>query len=131
MTWLLDTSVCIPLINRTDEHVVAPPLGQSPGSLRLCSVVKAELHFGAHNSARVAENLQRVETFCRAFESLPFDDAAAERYGLIRAQLRREGRPIGANDLMIASIALSGGLTLATRNMDEFARVPGLDVERW
>ena len=131
MTWLLDTSVCIPLINRTDEHVVARLLGQSPGSLRLCSVVKAELHFGAHNSARVAENLQRVETFCRAFESLPFDDAAAGRYGLIRAQLRREGRPIGANDLMIASIALSGGLTLATRNMDEFARVPGLDVERW
>ena len=79
----------------------------------------------------MAENLQRVETFCRAFESLPFDDAAAERYGVVRAQLRREGRPIGANDLMIASIALSAGLTLATRNTDEFARVPGLDVDRW
>ena len=131
MTWLLDTSVCIPLINRTDERAAERLLSLPPGAVRLCSVVKAELQFGAHNSTRVAENLQRVEIFCRAFESLPFDDTAAERYGLIRAQLRREGRPIGANDLMIASIALSGGLTLATRNTEEFARVPGLDVERW
>lgn len=131
MTWLLDTSVCIPLINRTDERAAERLLGHSPGSVLLCSVVRAELYFGAHNSARVAENLQRVETFCRAFESLPFDDGAAERYGVIRTQLRREGRPIGANDLMIASIALSRGLTLATRNTDEFSRVPGLDVDRW
>lgn len=131
MTWLLDTSVCIPLINRTDEGAAERLLRLPPGAVRLCSVVKAELQFGAHNSHRVAENLQRVEIFCRAFESLPFDDAAAERYGVVRAQLRREGRPIGANDLMIASIALSGGFTLATRNTEEFARVPGLDVERW
>ena len=96
MTWLLDTSVCIPLINRTDERTAERLLSLSPGAVRLCSVVKAELQFGAHNSSRVAENLQRVEIFCRAFESLPFDDAAAERYGVIRAQLRREGRPIGA-----------------------------------
>lgn len=131
MTWLLDTSVCIPLINRTDARAAERLLSLSPGAVRLCSVVKAELQFGAHNSGRVAENLQRVEIFCRAFESLPFDDAAAGRYGVVRAQLRREGRPIGASDLMIASIALSGGLTLATRNTEEFARVPGLDVERW
>ena len=131
MTWLLDTSVCIPLINRTDEGTAERLLSHAPGSVLLCSVVRAELCFGAHASARVAGNLQRVETFCRAFESLSFDDAAAERYGVIRAQLRREGRPIGANDLMIAAIALAGGLTLATRNTDEFARVPGLDVERW
>lgn len=131
MTWLLDTSACIPLINGVDARAAERLLGHSPGSFRLCSVVKAELHFGAHNSARVAENLQRVEAFCRAFESLPFDDAAAERYGVVRAQLQREGRLIGANDLMIASIALAGGLTLATRNLGEFTRVPGLDVERW
>ena len=131
MTWLLDTSACIPLINGVDARAAERLLGHPPGSFRLCSVVKAELRFGAHVSARVAENLQRVEVFCRAFESLPFDDAAAERYGVVRAQLQREGRLIGANDLMIASIALAGGLTLATRNLDEFTRVPGLEVERW
>ena len=131
MKWLLDTSVCIPLMNGADERAAQRLLGRSPATVCLCSVVKAELYYGAHNSSRVAENLQRVEIFCRAFESLPFDDAASERYGVIRAQLRREGRLIGANDLMIAAIALDRGLTVATRNQDEFGRVPGLDVEAW
>lgn len=131
MTWLLDTSVCVPLINRTDADLTARLLGHTPGSIYLCSVVKAELHFGAQNSRRIAENLRRLETFFESFPSLPFDDDAAKHYGTIRAQLRREGRPIGANDLMIASIALAGALTLATRDVDDFKRVPGLNVEGW
>lgn len=134
MTWLLDTSICVPLINRTGETsdpAAQRLLDRSPGSVYLCSVVKAELYFGARNSSRVAENLQRVTAFCDAFQSLPFDDAAAGQYGVIRADLRREGRMIGANDLMIASIALSCGMTLVTRNAAEFRRVPALRVEVW
>ena len=61
MTWLLDTSVCVPLINRTDARAAVRLLDHSHGSVRLCSVVKAELYFGAQNSSRLAENLQRVE----------------------------------------------------------------------
>lgn len=129
--WLLDTSVCIPLINRTDQALADRLLAHAPETICLCSVVKAELSFGAHNSERVAENLQRVERFCSAFPSLPFDDDAASHYGLIRTLLRREGRPIGANDLMIASIALAGSVRLVTRNWDEFSRVPGLEVDLW
>ena len=83
------------------------------------------------NSRRIAENLRRLETFFESFPSLPFDDEAAKHYGTVRAQLRREGRPIGANDLMIASIALAGSLTLATRDVNDFKRVPGLKVEGW
>ena len=129
--WLLDTSVCVVLINRTDELASARLLEHSPGSVCLCSVVVAELHFGAQNSSRLAENLQRVEHFCRAFESLPFKDESARLYGIVRAQLRREGRPIGANDLMIASIAIANSHVLVTRNVGEFSRVSGLEVERW
>ena len=129
--WLLDTSVCVPLINRVDEQAAARLLRHPRESVRLCSVVKAELHFGAQNSSRLAENLQRVEVFCRAFESLPFDDESARRYGIVRAQLRREGRPIGGNDLMIASIAIAHSHVLVTRNVGEFSRVTGLEVERW
>ena len=131
MRWLLDTSVCVVLINRTDEPAAARLLDHVPGAVRLCSVVKAELHFGAQNSSRLAENLHRVETFCRAFESLPFDDESAKHYGIVRARLRREGRPIGANDLMIASIAIAHSHVLVTRNVGEFSRVSGLEVERW
>ncbi len=129
--WLLDTNVCVALINRSDEQAAARLLEHPPGSVRLCSVVKAELHFGVQNSARLAENLQRVEIFCRAFESLPFDDDSARHYGIVRAQLRREGRPIGGNDLMIASIAIANSHVLVTRNAREFSRVAGLEVERW
>ena len=129
--WLLDTSVCVALINRVDEQAAARLLEHPRGSVRLCSVVKAELHFGAQNSSRLAENLQRVEIFCRAFESLPFDDESARQHGIVRAQLSREGRPIGGNDLMIASIAVANSHVLVTRNVGEFSRVTGLEVDRW
>ena len=129
--WLLDTSVCVALINRTDDQAAARLFEHPRASVRLCSVVKAELHFGAQNSSRLAENLQRVDIFCRAFDSLPFDDESARHYGIVRAQLRREGRPIGGNDLMIASIAIANSHVLVTRNLGEFSRVSGLDVERW
>ena len=79
--WLLDTSVCVALINRTDEGAAARLLEHPRGSVRLCSVVKAELHFGAQNSSRLAENLQRVEIFSRAFDSLSFDDDSARHCG--------------------------------------------------
>ena len=129
--WLLDTSVCVALINRTDERAVARLLERPRGAVRLCSVVKAELHFGAQSSSRLAENLQRVEIFCRAFESFPFDDESARHYGIVREQLRREGRPIGGNDLMIASVAIANSQILVTRNASEFSRVSGLEVECW
>lgn len=129
--WLLDTSTCVPLINRSDERAAARLLELPRASVRLCSVVKAELHFGAQNSSRLSENLQRVEIFCRAFESLPFDDESARHYGIVRAQLRREGRPIGGNDLMIAAIAIATSHVLVTRDVGEFSRVAGLEVEPW
>lgn len=131
MSYLLDTSVCVPLINRSDPGLAERLLDQAPDSIVLCSVVKAELYFGACNSKRVAENIDRVQRFCGAFDSLPFDDQAAEKYGSIRAQLSREGRPIGANDLLIAATALSTGRALVTRNVDEFSRVAGLSIETW
>ncbi len=47
------------------------------------------------------------------------------------AYLNAKGTPIGANDLMIASIAVANGLTLVTNNTSEFSRVPGLKLEDW
>ncbi len=131
MRYLLDTNICIALINGDDPLLTKRLLAESPSAFVLCSVVRAELEFGACNSSRVAENLERVEQFCRAFESLSFDDAAAVRYGSVRAHLKREGRPIGANDLFIAAIALSVELVLVTRNSREFKRVPGLALTTW
>jgi tRNA(fMet)-specific endonuclease VapC len=91
----------------------------------------AELLYGAHRSAHQAQTLIQVQAFCRPFQSLAFDDRAAEEYGRIRAHLDGLGTPIGPNDLMIASIALAHGLTLVTHNTSEFSRVPGLKLEDW
>ena len=131
MTTLLDTNVCIAYLNGNDENVRARLTALSPHDVVLCSVVKAELLFGARKSQRVEENLQRLATFFGSVESLPFDDRAAGHYGMIRAQLEAAGTPIGANDLLIASIALGSDLTLATRNVGEFRRVAGLRVDEW
>jgi len=128
---LLDTNLCIAFLNGEDEAVRDRLLTLAPDDARLCSVVKAELLYGAHHSQRVAENLARLEAFFAPLRSHPFDDEAAEWYGVIRSQLRREGTPIGGNDLMIAATARAAGLTLATRNQGEFRRVPGLRVEVW
>jgi tRNA(fMet)-specific endonuclease VapC len=103
----------------------------APGSVLLCSVVVAELLYGAHRSARKSQTLSQVQAFCRLFQSLAFDDRAAEEYGRVRAHLAALGTPIGPNDLMIASIALANGLTLVTHNTSEFGRVPDLKLEDW
>lgn len=63
--------------------------------------------------------------------SLPFDDSVAHAYGQIRAQLEQAGMPIGPNDLMIAAITLTHGLTLVTHNTREFKRVAGLSLADW
>jgi tRNA(fMet)-specific endonuclease VapC len=126
---LLDTNVCIAFLNGRDRGVRDKLLALDPEAVQLCSVVRAELLFGARNGTRVDHNLKRLQEFFAAFASLPFDDAAAEHYGIVRAQLGRA--PIGPNDLMIAAIALANDQTLITRNQAEFHRVPGLRVVSW
>lgn len=127
----MDTSVCIAFLKGEEQQVRDRLLAVTPGECFLCSVVKAELLFGARNSAKVSSNLARLETFFEPFESLPFDDRAAEIYGSTRTQLARAGTPIGSNDLMIASIALATDATLVSRNQGEFRRVAGLRLETW
>ncbi len=77
----------------------------------------------------MSANLARLAQFFLPFESVPFDEAAAEQYGILRTQLQRAGALIGANDLLIAATALANDFTLVTRNAAEFVRVAGLRVE--
>lgn len=131
MTYLLDTNICVGMMLGNDAKLRTKIASLRPSDLVLCSIVKAELIFGARKSAHVAKNLATLSSFFRAFESLPFDDDAAAQYGLLRAHLTIAGTPIGGNDMLIASIALAAGVTLVTRNEREFRRVPALPVEVW
>ncbi len=128
---LLDTNICIAILTDADPVVGRALLALPVESVVLCSIVKAELLYGARNSGRVDQNLALLERFFAPLRSLPFDDGAAERYGSLRAQLRRDGRPIGANDMMIAAIALAADAKLVTRNQRELAAVAGLRLVTW
>jgi len=131
MIFLLDSNSCIGYLNGRSANIRQHMEAVQPQEVMLCSVVKAELIYGAMKSARVAENFTRIEAFASRFVSLPFDDAAAEAYGDIRVRLERQGRTIGPNDLLIAAIALARNVTLVTHNTREFSRIEELRLEDW
>jgi tRNA(fMet)-specific endonuclease VapC len=91
----------------------------------------AELFYGAQRSRDPARSLAVQQRFLQPYRSLPFDDAAAEIAGSLRAQLAARGMPIGPYDLQIAAIALANQCTLVTHNLGEFGRIPNLSIEDW
>ena len=131
MIYLLDTNAWALHLNQRDSSVGEKMASVGATAIRLCSIVKAELLFGAHKSARRDANLALLRSLFARFPSLSFNDAAAEHYARIRADLARAGTPIGPNDLFIAAIALAENVTLVTHNVREFSRVPNLMLEDW
>ncbi|HYE36212.1 type II toxin-antitoxin system tRNA(fMet)-specific endonuclease VapC [Methylocaldum sp.] len=129
--YLLDTNTCIQLLTGRVPAVTQRFLQHDPLEIHLCSIVRAELEYGARHSRDVEENLQLLGRFCDPLTSLPFDDRCAEQYGLVREDLVRKGKLIGANDLLIAATALTHSLVLVTHNLKEFQRVAGLQLEDW
>lgn len=129
--FLLDTNTCIRFLNGRSESIRLRLEEVSPDRVSLCSVVKAELFYGAAKSADPSKTLNRALRFAERFVSLPFDDAAALRYGEIRAMLEKAGTPIGPNDLLIAAITLAHLATLVTHNTREFSRIPDLQLADW
>jgi tRNA(fMet)-specific endonuclease VapC len=131
MIYLPDTNVWIRLLNKGDNLVKKKFEEVDPSEIRLCSVVKAELYFGAEKSQRRDENMATIEALFSDMESLSFDDLAAKQYGVIRKNLSTSGVLIGPNDLMIAAIGLVHDITVVTHNTREFSRVSGLRIEDW
>ncbi|MDP3008879.1 MAG: type II toxin-antitoxin system VapC family toxin [Methylococcales bacterium] len=130
MKYLLDTNTCIAFL-KGNQTVVEKIRLVGIENLLLCSVVKAELWFGACKSERVTANQAVLKEFFMQFSSISFDDNAIEHYGDIRALLSKIGKPIGANDFLIAAIARANQLILVTNNTREFVRVPDLPLEDW
>ncbi|MEW6235502.1 MAG: type II toxin-antitoxin system VapC family toxin [Candidatus Omnitrophota bacterium] len=126
-----DTNIWIKILNPSASPVKERFHNTDPETIRLCSVVKAELYYGAYRSQRREQNLELLRHFLVNYASFGFDDSAAYAYGEIRAQLAAQGTPIGPNDLMIASIAVVNRAILITHNTREFQRVPNLEIEDW
>lgn len=131
MAWLLDTNACIRYLNGRSPKLLSRFNATNPADIFVTSVVKAELYFGAALATDPAQTRAVQQQFLNRFRSLPFDDAAADAYAVIRADLSRRGCMIGPNDLLIAAISLAHAMTLVTHNVAEFGRVPGLVIEDW
>lgn len=131
VNYLLDTNTCIRYLTGRSESILKQMKSLRPSQIRLCSIVRSELAYGAWKSSRLLENFTRQMTFCNRFFSFPFDDSAAEECGRIRAELSSTGRIIGSWNLQIAAISITNTATLVTHNTGEFSRIPGLSLVDW
>ncbi len=127
---LLDTNICIYVINARPAAVLVRFRRYRMGEIGICSVVAAELAYGVAKSGS-SRNRQALELFLAPLVILPLDEPALWVYGELRAELERRGTPIGSLDTMIAAHALSQQAPLITNNSREFAKVPGLQLDNW
>ena len=128
--FMLDTNICIYVINQKPPVVLQRFRQEAPGSIALSSISAAELAYGVSKSGSV-RNQEALDLFLAPLDVLPFDEAAIWQYGKLRATLEKKGEPIGPLDTLIAAHALSRGLTLVTNDIREFERVEGLKLENW
>jgi tRNA(fMet)-specific endonuclease VapC len=129
--YMLDTDTCSYIMKRSNDSVLRR-LKKVPVSEVCMSVItKSELLFGVEVSPRRQQDELALAAFLGYVEVLDFPDVAAAHYAAIRADLKRHGTMIGANDLFIAAHARSLGLTLVTNNAKEFRRVPNLAIDNW
>ena len=129
--YMLDTDTCSYVMKRSNDKVLQR-LQRIPVSDVCISVItKSELLFGVEVSPRRQQDELALTAFLGYVEVLDFPDAATSYYAKIRADLKKRGAMIGANDLSIAAHARSLGLTLVTNNTREFGRIPHLAMENW
>jgi tRNA(fMet)-specific endonuclease VapC len=130
MRYLLDTNIVSDLV-RNPQGKVAQHI-RKVGEVQVCTsiIVAAELRYGAAKKASSRLSAQ-LEAVLGALEVLPFETPADAAYRSLRSRLEQTGRPIGANDLLIAAHALALGYAIITDNENEFARVEDLRLENW
>jgi tRNA(fMet)-specific endonuclease VapC len=126
---LLDTNILVAYLNG-HAGIARRMLDHLP-EIAIPALVAAELYYGACASIRAEENLTRLDRLWQVMPVIGFDLRAARRFGLLKADLRKRGKPTGETDAWIASIALEHGATLVTHNTKDFQHVPALILEDW
>ena len=106
-------------------------LNKTPESIKIASIVKAELLLGAEKSKNPVKTKKNVNEFLLPYTIIPFDDQASVINAQMRGTLEKKGIIVGPNDLVLASTVLANNGILVTNNVKEFNRVPGLKIENW
>jgi len=128
--FMLDKDTCIFVMNHRDE-VLGRKFVENASQICISSITHAELCFGVAHSSHVERNAAVLREFLFKLNIQSYSADAGACYGRIRHELTIQGKLIGANNLLIASHALSIAATLVTGNEREFRRVPELEVENW
>jgi tRNA(fMet)-specific endonuclease VapC len=130
--WLLDTNIIVHALNGVPE--VRDRLNSAADSDRTLTstIVVAELIYGAECSTRREDNRRSIRHKLSQIEVVPVTPAIADRFGVVKAQLRSRGRLKADFDLMIAATALELGATLVTDDGDLLSGdIAGLVVDNW
>jgi tRNA(fMet)-specific endonuclease VapC len=128
--YLLDTNIVSDLVRNPEGRVTQQIRRVGDENVATSIIVAAELRFGAEKkgSKRLSDQVAAV---LGGIEILPFEPPADSSYAVVRSHLEKAGRPISANDLLIAAQAIALGYTLVTDNERDFGRVRGLATANW
>lgn len=131
MRYMLDTNICIYIINRRPVEVYQRFKHLKIGDVCISAITFFELQFGIAKSRNPKKNQFALTEFLSPLEILDLPSTAAPSFGEVRAFLHKQGTPVGNYDLLIAAHALHLDMTLVTNNIKEFARISDLRVENW
>ncbi len=131
MKYLLDTNICIYLINKNLQAVIEKIREKQTDDICISAITIAELEYGVERSKHPVQNRIALLEFLIPFNKIDFGQDAALVYGRIRKHLEAKGTPIGPMDLLLAAQALSHELIFVTNNEKEFRRVESLQIENW
>jgi tRNA(fMet)-specific endonuclease VapC len=127
--FMLDTDISSYIIKRRPP-TLAEKFEKQADTLSVSVITAAELRFRAEKAGR-PKLVELVEAYLERLAILDWTNEVSGHYARIRTELERSGKPIGNMDLLIASHAVSQGMTLVTNNLKHFSSVPGLKVEVW
>ncbi len=131
MKYYLDTNTCIYFLKAKNHKLKNKILSENPANIKIPSIVKAELLYGAEKSQRKDENMHNINMFLFPLEVVGFNDNETIEYSKIRSELEKRGEVIGPNDMLIAAIVKANDGILITNNTKEFKRIAGLQIDDW
>jgi tRNA(fMet)-specific endonuclease VapC len=132
MKYLLDTNICIYIINEKPKNVLRKFEKHPVSDFAISAITHAELQYGVAKSKNIDTNQNALNEFLLPLTILPFHgEKLMKCYGEIRALLELKGKIIGPLDMMIAAHALSLHLTIISNNIREFSRIQKLKCENW
>lgn len=127
--YLLDTNICIALLNEKPQAVAK--FNRYFSQCYLSIIVVSELYKGVYCSQQVAKNLETLTQLTELLPVKPFEMEAAIEFGKIQSELRKIGKPTGEFDALIAAVARSCDDIIVTNNIKDFINIPNLQLDNW